>query len=140
LIVVDASVAVKWIAPEEYSEAALALAGRSDLIAPSLLIVEVANAVRRKVRDGELTSEQGHIGLLRVNQRVNLSPPTIDIVSRAFEMALAMNHPIYDCIHLSLAESTSSTFATFDDKFGQLATEHGLGELVTVLSGPGLVQ
>ncbi len=44
-LVVDASVALKWVVEEEGSEAALALKGR-DLATPSLLRVEAATALR----------------------------------------------------------------------------------------------
>src|SRR3972149_1304651 len=50
-IVVDASVAAKWYVPEEHSEQALELrddfrSRRVDLIAPHLLLYEVANGLR----------------------------------------------------------------------------------------------
>ena len=138
LIVVDASVAVKWIAPEAGSDAALTLVSRSDLIAPDLLLIEVANAVRRKVKDGELAHEQGRLGLLRISQRIELRASTVDVVMRAFNIALLMAHPVYDCIYLALAESTSSNLVTFNDELGGLATQHGLGGLVTMMPPPEL--
>lgn len=56
-IVVDASVAIKWVVEEEGSDAAAALADQ-DLTAPSLLMVECANVLWVKARRGELTSSE----------------------------------------------------------------------------------
>ena len=62
-LVVDASVAVKWLVAEEDSDAAdRLLAGGDDLYAPRLMVSEVANAVWRKARMGEI--ERGQAGIL----------------------------------------------------------------------------
>ena len=54
-LVVDASVAVKWLVAEDGSDAARALAaGGDDLHAPRLMASEVANALWRKARLGEI--------------------------------------------------------------------------------------
>ena len=54
-LVVDASVAVKWLVEEEDSEAAdRLLEQRHELFAPRLMASEVGNALWRKVRMGEL--------------------------------------------------------------------------------------
>ncbi len=43
MMVVDASVAVKWVLPEPDSGPAVALRGTDVLIAPSLVIAEIGN-------------------------------------------------------------------------------------------------
>ena len=55
-IVIDASVAVKWVLDEPRSDAALALRNEQ-LAAPALWLAEAANALWRHVRVGELTAE-----------------------------------------------------------------------------------
>ena len=60
-LVIDASVAVKWLLPEDGREEALRLQDlyqdeKIDLIAPSLLGVEVANVLWKRARRGDLTS------------------------------------------------------------------------------------
>jgi predicted nucleic acid-binding protein len=60
MIVVDASVAVKWLLPEEGDLAAQELlTGGEILVSPSLIRVEVAAAVARKVRFDEIEVEDG---------------------------------------------------------------------------------
>ena len=62
-LVVDASVAVKWLVAEEDSSAAdRLLAGGDDLHAPRLMASEVANALWRKARMGEI--ERGRAGIM----------------------------------------------------------------------------
>jgi predicted nucleic acid-binding protein len=57
--VVDASVAVKWILPESGSSAAAALRKlNDDLSAPSLIAVEVGNALWKAVRRGSVTRSE----------------------------------------------------------------------------------
>ena len=56
-IVIDASVAVKWVLNEPRTDAALAL-GNEQLVAPALWLAEAANALWRHVRLGDLTTEQ----------------------------------------------------------------------------------
>ena len=59
MIVVDASVAVKWFVAEVDHAAALeVLAASETLIAPDLIILETLNVLRRKSKRGEVTSEQ----------------------------------------------------------------------------------
>ena len=54
-VVVDASVALKWVIEEDGSEAAGALLLEEPLAAPDLLIVECANVLWAKARRGPQT-------------------------------------------------------------------------------------
>ena len=59
-MVIDASVAVKWVVPEVGSEAAIVLLGR-ELWAPSLWLAEAANALLKKSRRGEITEDEARL-------------------------------------------------------------------------------
>ncbi len=62
-LVVDASVAVKWLIAEDGSDAAaLLLMDGDDLHAPRLMASEVANALWCKIRKGEV--ERGQVDVL----------------------------------------------------------------------------
>jgi hypothetical protein len=56
-VVVDASVALKWVIEVEGSEAAEALLLNEPLLAPDFLIVECANVLWVKARRGALSRE-----------------------------------------------------------------------------------
>jgi predicted nucleic acid-binding protein len=60
VIRVDASVAAKWLFPEEYSAQALALAShaagaKERIIAPVLLPLEITNIFRQRMHQGTLS-------------------------------------------------------------------------------------
>ena len=59
-MVIDASVAIKWVVPEIGSEAASDLLGR-ELWAPSLWLAEAANALLKKTRRGEITAQEARV-------------------------------------------------------------------------------
>jgi len=132
-IVVDASVAVKWFIPEEDSPKAVRLRdghieGRLTLMAPDLLVYEVANA---------LTSHPD-LSLDEIKEDLEaLQMLDIDLIQPTGEYALsiaedAMRHRVsaYDSSYLALAEATSSTLVTADRK---LRDELGKADLVLIL-------
>jgi predicted nucleic acid-binding protein len=133
LIVIDASVAVQWVVPEPGYEASASLIRRDDLIAPDLLILEVANAFRRKIAAGEMTQEQAAVGIHRIQQRVGLRRPDIDLVMRSFDLSVQMRHPIYDCLYLATAEALAATFVTNDVELKDRIAKHRLGVVVGAL-------
>jgi predicted nucleic acid-binding protein len=129
LIVVDASVAVQWIAEEDTSELSRTILVRSDLIAPEFLLIEVANALYRKVFVGEISLEQALAGLDFIRDKVALRAVETSALRRAIELAMAMYHPIYDCIYLAVAEMESARLVTHDREFRQRGARQGLAIL-----------
>ena len=125
-LVVDASVALKWVVEEEGSEAALALKGR-DLAAPSLMRVEVANALRTLVARRAIAPATALdlFGLLQ-EAPVALIEPDDALERRALEIALDLGHPVYDCVYLALAERMGRVLVTADGRLLRAvrATEH----------------
>ena len=57
-LVIDASIAIKWVVEEPGTAAALSLLEKARLIAPELLLAECANILWKKVRGKELTPEE----------------------------------------------------------------------------------
>ena len=135
-LVVDASVALKWVVEEEGSEAALALKGR-DLAAPSLLRVEAANALRTLAARRAIApaTAQGLLGLLQ-EAPVTVVEPDDALERRALGIALDLGHPVYDCVYLALAERTGRVLVTADGRLLRAvrATEH-VARVVTLSDG-----
>jgi predicted nucleic acid-binding protein len=133
LIVVDASVAVQWVAEEVTSAEADTLLPRSDLIAPDFMLIEVANALYRKVFVGEVSEAHATAGLEFIRDRVDQQPVTIDLLSRAISMANEMNHAVYDCLYLAIAELKAGRLVTYDQELRGHAKHHGYGHLIADL-------
>ena len=126
--VVDASVAVKWLVAEDDTEAAEELAtSGDDLHAPRLMASEVANALWRKARVGEI--ERRAAGVLVANvPDMPVRWGADELVSAdAVRLALALDHPVYDCVYLALAHRIGAVMLTADSRFANAvaATEHG---------------
>ena len=125
-LVIDASVAVKWVIDEEGTTEALALRGRA-LAAPDLLIAECANILWKKVRRNELSEQEAVFaaGLLaRADIELMAMRPYLEAAVR---IAVALDHPAYDCIYIALAEAEGLRFVTADmsllRKIGRQASE-----------------
>ena len=114
-LVVDASVAIKWVIEEEGTAEALALR-RRPLTAPDLIMSECANILWKKVRRNELSAEEATFaGRLLANADIDLVP-TRPLVDAAIEIAVLLDHPAYDCMYLALAEQNDVKFVTADSR------------------------
>ena len=128
-LIVDASVAVKWVVEESGTEEALSLLERRALSAPDLLMSECANILWKKVRRGELTEEEAGLAG-RLLQRAALDVlPTRPLVPRALDLAIALGHAAYDCIYLALAVENGWRFITADERLVRKLAESGNAEL-----------
>jgi len=126
LIVVDASVAVKWLLPEEDEDSAQqVLDSGESLIGPELIRVEVAAAVARKVRFQEITAHDGETAAALWIQ--SIADGVITLISNetdvrdAFRLALALKHPLQDCLYLALAQRLGVPLVTANRKFAARA-------------------
>ena len=114
-LVIDASVAVKWVVPERDSERAELLLDHG-LVAPDLLFAECANILWKKVRRGELTKQEADIAAQTLKQA------DLDLVSTRAYLALAtsiaveLDHPAYDAVYLAVAEASNLRLVTADDR------------------------
>lgn len=108
--VIDASLAAKWAIPEPGSDLALALATRwakqrTRLVAPGLILPEIANAVYKRILRGEIdlaTAREAIRIVLQFGIEIREEP---GVPSRALELAHDLKRPtVYDCYYLALAE------------------------------------
>ena len=126
MIVVDASVAVKWFVEEPGHDHAVALlACEEDLIAPDLLVAETLHALRKKVRGGEVTAEQFLAASRALPGFLDRFETVQGTSSRAAEQALALDHGYYDCVYLAIAEAQSGLLVTADERFATKAASAG---------------
>lgn len=132
--VVDASVAVKWFAPEPLHEAARALLDEpEELAAPDWLLVEVANVLWKQQRRGFIEPAQT-AQILKVLPGLLEVLPAASFVTRALEIARQLDHPVYDAVYLAVAEGSGATFITADTELWRRAQAHGFQ--VVLLGNP----
>jgi len=115
--VVDASVAVKWVVAEPETADALEFLKRErpkGLAAPDLLVAEVSNVVWKKVRRGEIDWLQALEAARRIGLTVTRFHPSRLLNRRATEIALEVDHPVYDCLYLACAEAENATLVSID--------------------------
>jgi predicted nucleic acid-binding protein len=113
-LIVDASVAIKWVVQEQGSDQAHDLLARSGLIAPDLVLPEVANILWKKELRAEIDAPQRSAAIEMIRRSFDELVPTSDLVERAIELAVSFRHPAYDCFYLALAEARGGTLVTAD--------------------------
>jgi len=134
IIVVDASVALKWVLDEPGTEAAIALL-TDELIAPELWLAEAANALWRHVRLGEASTAEA---LARIDELANAPVTSVSMgpyVRRALQIATEIRYPIYDCLYLALAEDRQTYVVTDDRRFFAAGSAAGFAERMRLLGG-----
>jgi predicted nucleic acid-binding protein len=116
-LVIDASVAVKWVIDEDGTSEALTLRKRARLIAPELLAAECANILWKKVQRDELSKGEAFLAA-RLLQAANIDfLPNRSLLEAATRIAVELNHPAYDCLYLALAAELDCRFVTADERF-----------------------
>jgi predicted nucleic acid-binding protein len=116
-LVIDASVAFKWFVPEVDDDRALALLDSDEmLLAPDLIFAEVANAMWVRLRKLDSGLQAVVEAQSQLAQILTQTPPARDLVSRASQIAFAINDSIYDCIYLALCERDGLILTTADEK------------------------
>jgi predicted nucleic acid-binding protein len=122
MLVIDASVAAKWVLPEAASERALALRDEpADLIAPDLIVAEVASSVWKYARRGALSSADAATAVELATAPLARLAPVHELLGTAMAMALRHGHPVYDCFYLALADREGATIATVDQAQFEMA-------------------
>ncbi len=124
LVVVDASVAVKWFLPESgepLANQAVALLGRFDrqeiqFVVPDLFYVEIASAIWKAVRVGRVTRAFGDQALVLLTEREFATVPSLKLLDGAFQIAADYGRTVYDSLYVALAVQTGSQLITADER------------------------
>lgn len=138
-VVVDASLAIKWVIDEPYTSEALALLSewgtrQVSIIAPSLLTFEAVNAIYKRVSRNQLSlgeARRALADLLLITPVLDHEP---DIHIRALELAHQFNQRAsYDAHYLALAGREGCPYWTADERLwntvrDRLAWVHWIGE------------
>ena len=117
-LVVDASVAVKWLVDEENSPVAkMLLEDSHEIHAPRLMISETGNALWRKARFGALKPSRAALLIATIPAMPVHWERDEAVCSEAVRLALDLDRPVYDCVYLALAHRIGATLVTADERF-----------------------
>lgn len=130
MVVLDASATIAWLLQTRrgLSVEARIFSREESLHAPHLLDVEVAQALRRYVRAGDLAPARAHEALqdlcdLRLTRYAHA--PFLDRVWQ-----LRDNVSAYDAIYIALAEALKTTLLTCDTKLASAPNHHTRIQLI----------
>ncbi len=139
-LVVDASVAVKWFVEENLrQEARLLVKQGHELVSPDFILIETANIAWKKALRGEIGKDQARTIVAAVPQYVPTLYPSSELMDRALELALALDHPVYDCLYLSCADIVDGVLITADEKLCEVMRNTDFERLVRYLGDPGFL-
>lgn len=127
IIVPDANIVVKWYMPEQYSSEALHLFNITGkfIRAPAFLKTEFFSVVVKKIQLRLLSKEFADLILYHFNNRKDILYFQFhDELDTAYEIASEINHSLYDCLYIAVAQYVGGTVITADKKFYQQCVSH----------------
>ena len=114
-VVVDASVAVKWVVEETHSGKAELLLRYDTRHAPDHWLAEAVNAVWAKQVRGDLTASDAEERMLVLRHAPVVAAPIADLMSRAFAISVARSVTIHDSLYIALAATLDINLVTADE-------------------------
>ena len=118
--VVDASVAIRWyVEAPGTREACSILESEEVLIAPDLVVAEVTNVAWKLVRAHQITPQHGARIAAAVPSAFSKLAGGAGLASRAFGISMSLDHPVYDCLYLALAETERARLMTNDQRLAR---------------------
>jgi len=144
-VVVDASVAVQWVIDDPHTAETIALLTEWERqqvrrLVPCWFAAEVAGALYKRTRRGDLTLAEAHRALADVLAAVTLQHDDCTTTARAMAIAmlLGQSRP-YDAQYAALAEREGCELWTADERFYHSAHAafpfvHWIGEVGSTTS------
>jgi len=121
--VLDASAAVRLVMGDpEAGQWAQQLARAPLVLAPELMLSEVANTLWKLHRAGSLGDQDPHELLGDARDLVDQIEPDRHLQVEALALACHLDHPVYDCLYLALARREAAGLLTADQRLQKLAT------------------
>ncbi|HYF54292.1 MAG TPA: type II toxin-antitoxin system VapC family toxin [Salinarimonas sp.] len=115
-MILDTSVLFDAVVPGPSSARARAVLKSTDLTAPELILVEIADALTRAVRRGAVDAAFARAAYPAVEKLLPPTEPNAPLMERAFALSLELTHPLSDCVFLAQAEARADVLVTADER------------------------
>lgn len=122
MIILDASVVVKWFSEEEYTDKALAIrerirVGEERVLVPDLLLYELANALKYNPSFDANDVSDALTSIFDMD--LDIVTPIPEIINSAVTLAFEHNITVYDAFYIALAKEIELTFITADRRLSE---------------------
>jgi predicted nucleic acid-binding protein len=136
ILVVDASVAVKWFVREDGHAAAVGLLASDFGIATvDLMFAEFANVLWKKLSRGEITLPQAKDACDSVPGYFANVLGTAPLLADAVELAQQIDHPVYDCLYVACAKQHNAKLVSVDARLLRKLADVNLSDVALSLDG-----
>lgn len=118
ILVVDASVAIKWFVPEVHSAEAIRwLKGPDELHVPAVFFeLEFANILWKKIRRTEITRLEADEIFVEFAALPLIRHPESPLILPAFNLADRYQRSVYDALYVALADRLNGQMLTADQR------------------------
>jgi predicted nucleic acid-binding protein len=120
-VVIDASLASKWVLPERDSGAALAILRQEDIVfhAPELCVAELVNILWKRVKRGELSPREAIDTLELVRALPVRHHPHEPLADSALAIAIEFDITAYDALYVAVARGLGAEVITADGRLAR---------------------
>lgn len=128
MIVVDASIGVKWFLKEADSDLAdeILNSHAGAMAVPELFWIELCAALVRtantdKTRAAQMQAQIDQLAKLAFGDSISAQALSVATLVTAADIAMAIGHPLKDCTYLALAMELDCPLITADRRFAERA-------------------
>lgn len=133
MIVLDTSAAVDIVRLTEEGLALQALMLEDEkVISSDLLLPEIANVLRRLVRQGIISADEAQVLQEDAISLVDEFYPFEDFQTEVLSESIRLDHSAYDMYYFVLARRKAATLFTLDRKLIALCEQHGVNCVVEI--------
>jgi predicted nucleic acid-binding protein len=131
-IVVDVSVAAKWVLPrknESFVDQAADLlrrysAGEISVVVPDVFWAELGNVLWKAAQAGRCSGPDAIAGLDFVRKYHLPSIASSALIEHALEIAIVFGQTVYDALYVALAVESNAQLVTADEKLARGVAPH----------------
>jgi|APTNR8051073442_1049403.scaffolds.fasta_scaffold03369_9 predicted nucleic acid-binding protein len=117
-LLIDNSIVFKlFIAEDKSDEVRKLFSENHDFIFLDFTLIEAANSFASAVKRSRIDDAQANANFSSLMTLATIVTPANQFLQDALELALEINHSVYDCLYAVAAQKNGATLVTCDAKF-----------------------